>query len=112
MKTIKKCLCLVLAVILLLPAGLSYTVESAPQGSLAASSGEAFSIRFEASAAMAPGSYFQMQLLVNLTTDTGSKSITGDVYKCHDNGKVMERKLASEEDLLQTLKDEFGICLE
>ena len=61
--------------------------------------------------AMAPGSYFQMMLLVNLATDTGSRSVTGDVYKCHDNGKVTERKLASEEELLQTLKDEFGICL-
>ena len=61
--------------------------------------------------AMAPGSYFQMMLLVNLTTDTGSKSITGDVYRCHDDGKVTEKKLAAEEDLLQTLKDEFGICL-
>ena len=61
--------------------------------------------------AMAPGSYFQMMVIVNLTTDTGSKSITGDVYKCHDNGKVTEKKLASDEELLQTLKDEFGICL-
>ena len=61
--------------------------------------------------AMGPGSYFQMMLLVNLTTDNGSKSITGDVYKCHDNGTVTERKLASDGELLQTLKDEFGICL-
>ena len=61
--------------------------------------------------AMAPDSYFQMMLLVNLTTDTGSKSITGDVYKCHDNGQVTERKLESDEELLRTLKDEFGICL-
>ena len=61
--------------------------------------------------AMGPGSYFQMMLLVNLSTDTGSKSITGDVYKCHDNGQVTERKLESDEELLRTLKDEFGICL-
>ena len=61
--------------------------------------------------AMGPGSYFQMVLLVNLSTDTGSKSITGDVFKCHVNGEVTERKLATDEELLQTLKEEFGICL-
>ena len=61
--------------------------------------------------AMAPGSYFQMLEIVNLTTKTGSKSINGDVYRCHHNGEVTERKLTTPEETDQVLKDEFGICL-
>ena len=61
--------------------------------------------------AMGPRAFFQMMPIINLTTPTGSKSINGDVYRCHDNGEVTERKLASDDELLQTLKQEFGICL-
>lgn len=59
--------------------------------------------------AMAPGSFFQMMPIINLTTETGSKSINGDVYRCHDNGKVTEIKLENDEMFKACLKEHFGI---
>lgn len=59
--------------------------------------------------AMAPGSFFQMMPMLNLTTDTGSKAINGDVYRCHDNGNVTEIKIENDEMLKKIMKDEFGI---
>jgi len=61
--------------------------------------------------ACGPRAFFQQMPIINLTTESGSKSITGDVFKCHDKGQVTERKLEGEEELLRTLKEEFGICL-
>lgn len=62
--------------------------------------------------ACGPRAFFQMMPIINLTTETGSKSISGDVYKCHDKGEVTERKLSGDEELYQVLREEFGICLE
>ena len=58
---------------------------------------------------MAPGSYFQMMPMINMTTPTGSMSITGDVFKCHDGGKVTEVKIENEQMMSEYLKDKFGL---
>jgi len=59
--------------------------------------------------AMAPGSFFQMMPILNLTTDTGSKSINGDVYRCHHNGEVTEIKIENDEMMRKLMKEEFGL---
>lgn len=59
--------------------------------------------------AMAPGSYFQMMPMINLTTDTGSKSITGDVFKRHSGDVSEEIKLEDEIIMKEYLLKEFGI---
>ncbi len=59
--------------------------------------------------AMAPGSYFLTMPIINLTTDTGSKSINGDVFRWHNGDTVTETKLENDELFNVCLKEHFGI---
>ncbi|MBQ8831142.1 MAG: arylamine N-acetyltransferase [Oscillospiraceae bacterium] len=59
--------------------------------------------------AMAPGSFFQMMPMLNLTTDTGSKAINGDIYRVHHNGEVTETKIENDEMMRKIMKEEFGL---
>ena len=62
--------------------------------------------------ALAPGSFFQMMPMINLTTENGSKTLNGDVFRCHENGQTTELKLGNEELFKKVLRDEFGIIKE
>lgn len=62
--------------------------------------------------AVGPGAFFQQMPIINLTTKTGSKTISGDVFRSHDNGKTTELKLENDEMFKKVLKEEFGIVKE
>jgi len=59
--------------------------------------------------AMPEDSFFRQNLLVNLRTETGFRSISNDVYSRQDGDSVSTVVLGSWEETLKTLREEFEI---
>ena len=62
--------------------------------------------------AVGPGSSFQMMPMINLSTENGSRTINGDVFRSHENGQTTELKLENDVLFKKVLRDEFGIIKE
>ena len=61
--------------------------------------------------ANSPKSVFTMAPMINLRTDTGSKSIDGMTMRIRENGVLTETELKSQDELKETLKEHFGIVI-
>ncbi len=59
-----------------------------------------------------PNSGFKRARMLNLATDAGSVSITGDVLKIHHNGRVTEKTLETGEELTRALMEYFGLAVD
>jgi arylamine N-acetyltransferase len=57
-------------------------------------------------------SMFRKGRLVNLVTETGSISLTGNVLKIHDGGNTSETTLSDEQELKTALKKHFGLSVD
>jgi N-hydroxyarylamine O-acetyltransferase len=57
-------------------------------------------------------SMFRKGRLINLTTETGSITLTGNVLKIHDDGATSEETLSSEEELKAALKQHYGLSVD
>ena len=57
-------------------------------------------------------SWFRKQRLLNLGTEGGSLSITGNVLKIHDKGEVTEVTLKNEEEIKKAMREWFGIVVD
>jgi N-hydroxyarylamine O-acetyltransferase len=59
--------------------------------------------------AKSKNSYFKMARMLNLVTQTGSTTLTGNVFTINSNGSSVEKTLETEADLRQVMKDHFGL---
>ena len=57
-------------------------------------------------------SMFRKGRLVNLVTETGNKTITGNVLKIHDDCSTSEKTLSDERELKAALKEHFGLSVD
>ena len=57
-------------------------------------------------------SMFRKGRLLNLVTETGNKTLTGDVLKIHDGGNTVEKTLAGERELKAAMKEHFGLSVD
>jgi hypothetical protein len=54
---------------------------------------------------------FRQKRTVNLRTETGAKSVDGDIFRTSVNGVFTETPIPTKEDAFRILSDEFGMIL-
>ncbi|MCL2877752.1 MAG: arylamine N-acetyltransferase [Acidobacteria bacterium] len=57
-------------------------------------------------------SMFRKGRLLNLVTESGSITLTGNVLKIHDNGNTSEETLSDEQELKAAMKKHFGLSVD
>ena len=57
-------------------------------------------------------SMFRKGRLLNLVTETGSITLTGNVLKIHDNGNTSEKILSGEQELKDAMNKYFGLSVD
>jgi len=57
-------------------------------------------------------SMFRKDRIVNLATETGSITLTGNVLKIHDDGDTSEETLSDERELKAAMKKHFGLSVD
>ena len=57
-------------------------------------------------------SMFRKGRLLNLVTETGSITLTGNVLKIHDDGNTSEKTLSDEHELKTAMKEHFGLSVD
>ena len=57
-------------------------------------------------------SMFRKVRLLNLVTETGSVTLTGNVLKIHDGGNMSEKTLSGEQELKDAMKKHFGLSVD
>ena len=57
-------------------------------------------------------SMFRKVRLLNLVTETGNITLTGNVLKIHDGGNISEKTLSDERELKAAMKEHFGLSVD
>ena len=55
---------------------------------------------------------FKNGRLLNLVTETGSVTLTGNLLKIHDSGNTFEKTLSGEQELKEALRKHFGLSVD